>query len=51
MSGPDGFAYYWNDGRRKKIMFSKKQSGGGDVMLWAAFYAVGISLMVILEGR
>lgn len=36
LDGPDGFAYYWHDLRREKKIFSKRQSGGGSVMVWGA---------------
>lgn len=36
LDGPDGFAYYWHDLRTEERIFSKRQSGGGSVMVWAA---------------
>lgn len=36
LDGPDGFAYYWHDLRTEKKIFSKRQSGGGSVMVWGA---------------
>lgn len=36
LDGPDGFAYYWHDLRTEKQIFSKRQSGGGSVMVWGA---------------
>ena len=36
LDGPDGFTYYWQDFRKEPQYFSKRQQGGGDVMIWAA---------------
>lgn len=36
LDGPDGFAYYWHDLRTEKKIFTKRQSGGGSVMVWGA---------------
>ena len=36
MDGPDGWAYYWHDMRTEPKVFSKRQSGGGSVMVWGA---------------
>ncbi|GBN73342.1 hypothetical protein AVEN_246287-1 [Araneus ventricosus] len=35
--GPDGNIKYWHDLRKEPRSFSSRQSGGGYVMLWAAF--------------
>lgn len=36
LDGPDGWACYWHDLRNEEIIFSKRQSGGGSVMIWGA---------------
>lgn len=36
LDGPDGFAHYWHDLRTDEKIFSKRQSGGGSVMIWGA---------------
>lgn len=36
LDGPDGFAYYWHDLRTEEKIFSRRQSGGGSVMVWGA---------------
>lgn len=36
LDGPDGFAHYWHDLRTEEKIFSKRQSGGGSVMIWGA---------------
>jgi len=37
LDGPDGFQYYWHDLRHEDKIYSKRQFGGGGVMVWAAF--------------
>ena len=37
LDGPDGFSYYWHDLRKETETFSKRQQGGGSLMVWAAF--------------
>jgi transposase len=51
LDGPDGFQFYWHDLRFEKELFSKRQSGGGSVMVWGAFCAQGKSELVFLEGK
>ncbi|KAF0749378.1 hypothetical protein AaE_007060, partial [Aphanomyces astaci] len=50
LDGPDGLKYYWHDLRKEKTIFSKRQSGGGSVMVWGAFSAKGKTTLAILEG-
>ena len=35
LDGPDGFHHYWSDLRKDEKVFSKRQFGGGSVMVWA----------------
>jgi hypothetical protein len=37
LDGPDGFAYYWHDFLKEELIFSKRQLGGGSIMIWASF--------------
>ena len=37
LDGPDGEAYYWADKRIEDKTFSKRQQGGGGVMVWGCF--------------
>lgn len=51
LDGPDGFQYYYHDLRKEKQYFSKRQSGGGSVMIWAMIGWKGKSELVFLEGK
>ncbi len=37
LDGPDGWAYYWHDLRKNERIFTKRQHGGGSVMIWGGF--------------
>ncbi|POM63542.1 transposable element Tc3 Transposase [Phytophthora palmivora] len=50
LDGRDGFQYYWHDLRHEPQIYSRRQNGGGSVMVWGAFCAQGKSELVILEG-
>lgn len=41
LDGPDGFNSYWRDLRKEPRYFSRRNFGGGSVMVWAAFSSVG----------
>uniref|UniRef100_A0A914W3W1 Transposase n=1 Tax=Plectus sambesii TaxID=2011161 RepID=A0A914W3W1_9BILA len=41
LDGPDGFNGYWRDLRKEPRYFSKRKFGGGSVMVWGAFLALG----------
>lgn len=41
LDGPDGFNGYWHDLRKEKRVFSKRNFGGGSVMVWGAFCSTG----------
>ena len=37
LDGPDGFKHYWRDLRgKKKRYFSRRNFGGGSIMVWGA---------------
>ncbi|KHJ99009.1 hypothetical protein OESDEN_00999 [Oesophagostomum dentatum] len=42
LNGPDGNLFYWRDLRKEPLRFSKRNFGGGSLMVWAAFSAYGI---------
>lgn len=37
LDGPDGMRYRWTDTRRPEVLNMRRHSGGGSVMIWAAF--------------
>lgn len=39
--GPDGYNGYWHDLRKEKVNFSKRNFGGGSLMVWGAFSSHG----------
>ena len=43
LDGPDGFSYYWHDLRREREILSKRQFGGGSVMIWAGMGYNGLT--------
>ncbi|RYY67865.1 hypothetical protein EON63_25385 [archaeon] len=36
LDGPDDWSSYWHDLRKEPLIFSKRQQGGGSVMIWLA---------------
>ena len=50
LDGPDGFTYYWHDLRKEPQYFSKRQQGGGGVMIWAAMSYNGVSDLGVING-
>lgn len=51
LDGPDGWAYYWHDKRKPEQIFSKRQHGGGSVMVWAGFGYSGSTPIMFISGR
>lgn len=51
LDGPDGFQYYWHDLRKEPQLFSKRNFGGGSLMLWAAFSMHGRTHLLKCDGR
>ena len=37
LDGPDGFCHYWRDLRKEPRLLSRRNFGGGSLMVWAAF--------------
>lgn len=37
LDGPDGWRYYWHDLRDEPTILARRHSGGGSIMVWAAF--------------
>lgn len=34
LDGPDGYLYYYHDLRKNERIMSRRQTGGGSVMIW-----------------
>lgn len=51
LDGPDGLACYWHDIRTEERYFSKRNFGGGTVMIWAGFSAFGKTSLAFVDGR
>ena len=51
LDGPDGWQYYWHHLDHEEQWFSKRQSGGGGIMVWGAFSSLGKSELCVLEGK
>lgn len=49
LDGPDGFRNYWHDLRKEPIIFSKRHSGTGTVMIWGAFSSKGKSELAFIS--
>ena len=41
MDGPDGWCRYWLDFRKDEKHLCRRHTGGGGVMVWAAFSNFG----------
>ena len=50
LDGPDGLAHYWHDLRKEKLIFSKRQQGGGSVMIWSGFGWLGKAPIHVCKG-
>ncbi len=51
LDGPDGNQYYWHDIRNEPEYFSKRQAGGGGIMVWAGIGYGGKTNIVVIKGR
>ena len=51
LDGPDGFRYYWHNIRMEEQFFSKRQMGGGSLMLWCGVGWNGKTAPVVLKGK
>jgi transposase len=50
LDGPDGWSSYWHDLRKEPLIFSKRQHGGGSVMVWLAISHERTSPICFIEG-
>ena len=51
LDGPDGFKHYWHALGTEFKSYSKRQGGGGSVMVWGCFGIGGKLQLQILRGR
>lgn len=51
LDGPDGWAYYYHDLRKEEKVFSKRQMGGGSVMIWGGIGFNQRTDIVMISGR
>uniref|UniRef100_T1IJT4 Transposase Tc1-like domain-containing protein n=1 Tax=Strigamia maritima TaxID=126957 RepID=T1IJT4_STRMM len=51
LDGPDGWTHYWHDLRKESGVFSKRQMGGGSVMVWGTFGFNGITDLAFITTR
>ncbi|CAK9804825.1 Transposable element Tc3 transposase [Anthophora quadrimaculata] len=51
LDGPDGYSYYYHDLRKEERIFSRRQHGGGSVMVWGAISSKGVVDLKVLKGR
>lgn len=51
LDGPDGFKYYWHDLRKEEVVYSRRQSGGGSLMIWAGICTSGKTELAFLNGN
>ena len=49
--GPDGYQHYWHDLRKEDKYLSRRQQGGGGVMVWIGFGAGGKCDLVFFDGN
>ncbi|KAK2577631.1 hypothetical protein KPH14_012896, partial [Odynerus spinipes] len=51
LDGPDGWKYYFHDLRKNERILSRRQCGGGSVMLWAGISYNGKTEIKFIDGR
>lgn len=51
LDGPDGWAHYYHDLRKEEKVFSKRQMGGGSVMIWGGIGYDHKTDLVFISGR
>lgn len=51
MDGPDGFNYYWHHLAHDEEIMSRRQNGGGGIMIWAGFSEKGKTKIAFVSGN
>lgn len=51
LDGPDGFNGYWRDLRKEEKFFSKRNFGGGSLMVWGGFCSIGTLSLAFPSSR
>lgn len=51
LDGPDGFKYYWHDLRKDRRIFSKRNYGGGSLMIWLGVSRDFKSTLYVVDGK
>jgi hypothetical protein len=51
LDGPDGCRFYWRDLRKDQRYFSKRNFGGGSLMVWGAFSFCGVLPLAFISCR
>jgi transposase len=49
LDGPDGIRYYWHDIRHEPKYLSRRNFGGGTLMIWGAFVGTKLFDLVIVD--
>jgi transposase len=51
LDGPDCYSYYWHDLRKEPLLRSKRQGGGGSLMVWGGFCGNRTTTLCFLSGK
>ncbi|CAO4387980.1 unnamed protein product [Caenorhabditis nigoni] len=51
LDGPDRYKCYWHDLRKDRLVFSKRNFGGGSLMVWGAFSSAGFLELAFVTCR
>ncbi|MGR0317618.1 hypothetical protein, partial [Klebsiella pneumoniae] len=51
LDGPDGYSYYFHDLRKEEKILSRRQMGGGKVMVWASIGYKKKENLIFLSSR
>lgn len=51
LDGPDSYSCYWHDLQKNNVRMSKRNFGGGSVMVWAAFSSAGKAQLCFVPSK